>query len=111
MRDTRRELDHFETAGQRTLGIDERLAVLLRHDARKIFLVRVQQFPKPHQDARTSQRRRGAPSGKRVGGRLHGGIHVGRVRERHMADYFAGRGVRHLAIAGRGRLKCASADP
>ncbi len=111
MRNAGRELDDFDASRDRALCVGERLAVLLRDDARDVLLVRVQQLAKAHQHARAPKRRRRAPRGKCSSGRLHRRIDVCPVRERHVPNHFAGRRVRHLAVARRLRRHRAATDP
>ena len=111
VRDAACELHHLQAALHRAHGVGQGLAVLLGDEARDVLLVRLQQLQEFLHDPRPAQGRRIAPAGVGRGGRLHGGVDVGRVAERHAPDDRAEGGIGHLPVAlARGGLTLA-ADP
>ena len=50
----RGELDHLDAARDLAFGIGERLAVLLRDDAREVLALRIHEVAEAHHDARAA---------------------------------------------------------
>ena len=111
MRNAGGELDDLDPAGDRALGVGERLAVLFGDDPRQRLLVLLHELAEAHQHARAAQGRRDAPLGPRGRRSLHGEIDVFRVAERHVANHFARRRIGHFAVALSARGDSAPADP
>ena len=99
MRDAHRELDHFDAALHRPARVGERLAMLGGYQLREFVLAGFEQFAKAHEDARPTQRRRVAPRRKRALRRLHRGVDIGRIAERHTLGDLARRRVGDVAGA------------
>jgi hypothetical protein len=99
-RDARGELHDFEPTGDLTLGVVDRLAVLVGHDAREFVDVLVDERAHREHDPSAAQHADVAPVVKRLRRRLHRRIDVGGLREQHLSLLLTRRGVPYDTVPG-----------
>ena len=106
-----RELHDLEPAGDLALGVVDRLAVLIGHDAGELVHVLVDELAHREHDPGPAQDTDVTPVVKRLGCRLHGRVDVGGLCEQHVCLLLAGRRVPDDTVPGRSTRGLAAADP
>ena len=103
-------LDHLDRAADLGERVGQRLAHVLRDQARDALLVLDQRLAQREHAARALDRRRAAPGREGLLRGAHGGIEIGRRGQRHARQQRAGGGLGDVEVLARGGLDEPSAD-